>query len=148
MNGRLLSAVCSTNGISPNRGLGSDRSFGSNAAARFTATGSHRFCTCFLVGQAQYSTKGTSLEVPFGSLFYFGQKGFIEGLCCFGSLQGNDQMCIVLMNIDEVAAQVDLSAYSDWTVAATLSADGNPIVLEGTTLNLPAFGTAVLVPAN
>jgi hypothetical protein len=57
-------------------------------------------------------------------------------------------MCIVLMNIDEVAAQVDLSAYSDWTLAAVLSADGEPITLDGTTLNLPAFGTAVLVPAN
>ena len=102
MNGRLLSAVCSTNGISPNRGLESDRSFGSNAAARFTATGSHRFSTCFLVGQAQYSTKGTSLEVPFGSLFHFGQKGFIEGPGRFGGLQSNDQMGIVAENMDAV----------------------------------------------
>ena len=50
------------------------------------------------------------------------------------------------MNIDTVAATVDLSAYADWTVAATLSADGNEIVQNGTTLELPAFGTAVLIP--
>ena len=60
----------------------------------------------------------------------------------------NDQMCIVLMNINPEADQVDLSAYADWTVAATLSVDGNEIVMEGTTLQLPAYGTAVLVPAN
>ena len=60
----------------------------------------------------------------------------------------NEDACIVLMNIAPDAAQVDLSAYADWTVAATLSADGNEIVTDGTTLNLPAYGTAVLVPAN
>ena len=59
----------------------------------------------------------------------------------------NDQAVIVLMNIDIVAASVDLSAYSDWTLAATLSADGNEIVLSDTTLELPAFGTAVLIPS-
>ena len=58
----------------------------------------------------------------------------------------NDQAVIVLMNIDTVAASVDLSAYADWTLAATLSADGNEIVLNDTTLELPAFGTAVLIP--
>ncbi|MBE6922356.1 MAG: DUF3459 domain-containing protein [Ruminococcaceae bacterium] len=57
-----------------------------------------------------------------------------------------EQQCIILMNINTAAAQVDLSAYADWTVAATLSADGNEIVLNGTTLELPAFGTAVLIP--
>ena len=54
--------------------------------------------------------------------------------------------CIVIMNINTEAAQADLSAYGDWTLAATLSADGNPITLEGSTLNLPPFGTAVLIP--
>ena len=52
---------------------------------------------------------------------------------------------IVLMNIQEENAVVDLSAYGDWLLAASLSADGNPIVLEGSTLQLPAYGTAVLV---
>ena len=58
----------------------------------------------------------------------------------------NDQAVIILMNIDTQAAQVDLSAYADWSLAAALSADGNEILLNGTTLDLPAFGTAVLIP--
>ncbi len=58
----------------------------------------------------------------------------------------NDQECIVLMNIDMAAAEADLSAYADWTLAASLSADGNSIELDGTTLKLPACGTAVLIP--
>jgi len=58
----------------------------------------------------------------------------------------NDQECIILMNINTVAAQVDLSAYEGWTLAASLSADGNEILLSGTTLELPAFGIAVLIP--
>jgi hypothetical protein len=32
-------------------------------------------------------------------------------------------------------------------VAATLSADGNPVEFSGTALNMPAFGVAVLIPA-
>ena len=61
----------------------------------------------------------------------------------------NDQECIILMNIDddEAGAQVDLSAYSDWTVVATLSATGDPVEQDGTTLNMPAYGIAVLVPS-
>ena len=58
----------------------------------------------------------------------------------------NDEQCIILMNINTVAAQVDLSAYADWTVAATLSADANEVVLNGTVLDLPAFGIAILIP--
>jgi len=58
----------------------------------------------------------------------------------------NDQECIILMNIDSVPAQVDLSSYSDWTCVASLSADGNEIVCNGTTMELPAFGIAVLIP--
>ena len=59
----------------------------------------------------------------------------------------NDESCIILMNINPEAATADLSAYVDWTLAATLSADGNPITQDGTTLNLPAYGIAVLLPA-
>ena len=59
----------------------------------------------------------------------------------------DQEVCIILMNIAPDAAQVDLSAYADWSVAATLSADGNPVTAEGTTLNMPAYGVAVLVPA-
>lgn len=61
----------------------------------------------------------------------------------------NDQDCIILMNIDdnEAGAQVDLSNYADWTVAATLSATGDPIEQDGTNLNMPAYGIAVLIPS-
>ncbi len=58
----------------------------------------------------------------------------------------NDQTCIILMNINSEAAQVDLSAYTGWTLAASLSADGNPITLEGDVLNLSAYGVAILIP--
>lgn len=54
--------------------------------------------------------------------------------------------CIVLMNINTEAGQVDLSDYSDWTVAATLSANGESICREGDVLTLPAYATAVLIP--
>ena len=62
----------------------------------------------------------------------------------------NDEQCIILMNIDdgEAGAQVDLSAYADWKVVATLSANGKSVELSGSTLNMPAYGIAVLVPNN
>ena len=62
----------------------------------------------------------------------------------------NDEQCIILMNIDddEAGATVDLSAYADWTMVATLSANGEKVVLDGTTLTMPAYGIAVLVPNN
>ena len=56
------------------------------------------------------------------------------------------QSCIILMNIDSNDAAVDLSAYADWNLAATLSANGDKIKLKGNTLNLPAWGVAVLTP--
>ena len=58
-----------------------------------------------------------------------------------------DESCIILMNIDSNPASVDLTGYENWTLAASLSADGNPIAVDGTTLNLPAWGVAVLLPA-
>lgn len=57
-----------------------------------------------------------------------------------------EETCLILMNISEEAAQVDLSAYSDWHLAATLSADGNKIGMKGTNLEISAYGTAVLLP--
>ena len=58
----------------------------------------------------------------------------------------NDEQCLILMNINTEAAQVDLSAYADWNLVASLSADGGAITMNGTTLELPAFGVAVLLP--
>lgn len=57
-----------------------------------------------------------------------------------------DEQCIILMNINSEAAEVDLSSYTDWVLAASLSADGNPITLNGATLELAAYGVAVLIP--
>jgi len=57
-----------------------------------------------------------------------------------------DQECIILMNINTVSAQVDLSAYEGWTLAASVSADGTPVEMNGTTLNMGAFGLAILLP--
>lgn len=57
-----------------------------------------------------------------------------------------DESCIILMNIDSGDASVDLSAYSDWILTAGLSAEGSEITLEGSTLQLPAWGVAVLTP--
>jgi len=59
----------------------------------------------------------------------------------------NDESCIILMNINSEAASVDLSFHTDWAVAATLSVDENPVTQEGTTLHLPPYGIAVLIPA-
>ncbi len=57
-----------------------------------------------------------------------------------------EESCIILMNIQDVAAQVDLSAYADWTLAATLSADGGDIAMDGTNLSMSPYGVAVLTP--
>ena len=58
----------------------------------------------------------------------------------------NEEECIILMNISANAAQVDLSAYEGWTLAASLSADGNPIAMNGAMLDISAYGVAVLLP--
>ena len=57
-----------------------------------------------------------------------------------------NESCIVLMNISAEDAQVDLPAYADWNLAASLSANGNKIEQKGTILELPAWGVAVLIP--
>ncbi len=58
----------------------------------------------------------------------------------------NGESCIILMNISEEATRVDLSAYSDWHLAASLSADGEKISRKGNELALSAWGVAILVP--
>ena len=57
-----------------------------------------------------------------------------------------EESCIVLMNISEEKTEVDLSAYADWQLAASLSADGGKIKWKGDTLQLPPWGVAVLTP--
>lgn len=56
------------------------------------------------------------------------------------------QECMILMNIDANAASVDLSAYADWSLAASLSAEGSDITADAAALNLPPWGVAVLLP--
>ncbi len=58
-----------------------------------------------------------------------------------------EEECILLFNVNPNAAEVDLSDYANWSLAASLSADGQPITLEGTTLHISGFGMAVLLPA-
>jgi len=59
-----------------------------------------------------------------------------------------DESCIILMNIDKVPAQADLTDYADWELVAKLSADGGEITRDGTTLSLPPYGVAILRPAD
>ena len=58
-----------------------------------------------------------------------------------------EESCIILMNIDTQSAQVDLTGYEGWTLAASVSADGNEVVVGEGALTLPAYGVAVLIPA-
>ena len=58
----------------------------------------------------------------------------------------NDETCIMLININEQADTVDLSGYTDWKMVASVSADGSPIVMNGSTLEMAAYGIAILVP--
>lgn len=57
-----------------------------------------------------------------------------------------EESCIILMNISTQAAQVDLSAYADWQLTTYVSVDENAVTMEGTTLNMPAYGIAILTP--
>ena len=54
------------------------------------------------------------------------------------------EACIVLMNIQEEEAEVDLSGYSDWELGASLSAGSIPVSFQEETLVLPPFGVAVM----
>ncbi len=56
------------------------------------------------------------------------------------------EACIILMNVDTAAAQVDLSGYRDWRLAASLCVDDAPVERSGNTLTLPAYAVAVLLP--
>ena len=57
-----------------------------------------------------------------------------------------EDMCIVLMNISPEEGRAALGGYEDWALAASLSADGNPVTVEGESLTLPAYAAAVLIP--
>ena len=61
----------------------------------------------------------------------------------------NDETCIILMNIDEKGAEVDLSAYSDWEAVWCLSANGEEFMYYPDTQSryIPAYGIVILMPA-
>ena len=60
-----------------------------------------------------------------------------------------EETCIILMNIDEQGARVDLAGYEDWELVWCLSADGGEclFVPQSPELSMPAYGIAVLRPA-
>ena len=63
----------------------------------------------------------------------------------FRKTWGNEE-CIVLMNISQEGATVDLSGYENWSMVAQLNVDAEKCAQEGTTLQMPAYAVAVLLP--
>ncbi|MBQ7859671.1 MAG: alpha-amylase [Faecalibacterium sp.] len=60
----------------------------------------------------------------------------------------NGQECLLVYNINPEAAAVDLTAYEGWTLAAGLVvAEGDAVTLKDGSLQMPAYGAAVLLPA-
>ena len=59
-----------------------------------------------------------------------------------------EERAIVLMNISPEAAKADLTGYEGWVLAATLSATSETVSQEENALQLPPWGTAVLVPGD
>lgn len=58
----------------------------------------------------------------------------------------NDQSCIILMNISQEPATVDLEDYGSYEVAATLLTGQADMVLTENSLEMPPFATAILTP--
>ena len=58
----------------------------------------------------------------------------------------NGEECIVLMNISPEGTTVDLTGYEGWSMAAQLSTDGENCSQEGTTVKMPAYAVAILLP--
>lgn len=56
----------------------------------------------------------------------------------------NEEACIVLINISEAEETIKLAGYSEWELAAFLSANGEEVKNEEQSLTLPAYGVAVL----
>jgi glycosidase len=58
----------------------------------------------------------------------------------------NGEECIVLMNIASQNATVDLTGYDAWTLAAQLCTTQEKVSYSDTTMQLPAYAVAVLIP--
>lgn len=74
------------------------------------------------------------------------EKGLDDG--CISAIRKtwNDQDCIILYNLDKQANTVDLSAYGDWELVASLSVNDGKVEMDGTSLNMPSCGIAILTP--
>ena len=57
-----------------------------------------------------------------------------------------EEEAIILININPEAGTADLSAYGDWTVAATVSVGEEEPAVDGTQLQMPGYSIAVLLP--
>ena len=57
-----------------------------------------------------------------------------------------EESCIILMNIQAQEAQVDLTGYEGWTLAATLTTGEAPVDQGEGTLTMPPWAVAVLIP--
>ena len=57
-----------------------------------------------------------------------------------------EETCLILMNIDEAEATVDLTGYESYRLAAQLVTGDVPVTLEGSTLTLPPCAVAILLP--
>ena len=72
------------------------------------------------------------------------EKGLNSGcVSAFRKTWGENE-CIILMNISQEGTAVDLSAYEGWQVASSLSVSEEAVAMDGSGLNLPAWGVAVL----
>ena len=58
-----------------------------------------------------------------------------------------EETVIILMNIDEKAATVDVSGYEDWDLAVNLCVGEESVMMKEGSLQIPAWGVAVLRPA-
>ena len=59
----------------------------------------------------------------------------------------NDRECISLMNIHGEEAMVDLSGYEKWSLAATLTVNKESVEEKSSSLILPPWAVAILIPA-
>ena len=58
----------------------------------------------------------------------------------------NGEECVVLMNISGETASVDLTDYASWSMAAQLCTDAEKCAMEDSSLQMPAYGVAILIP--
>ena len=54
--------------------------------------------------------------------------------------------CIILMNISQEGASVDLTSYEGWSMAAQLCTGAEKCAADGAILQMPAYAVAVLLP--